>query len=169
MPRWLAIALILAGPARLEAQTVSSAPRAAVDVVGGYAGFIDEGLIDHGVVSATLRYHLTPRISVGPELAYMVGPGDDRDLFVTGNVVFDFLARPAGSRPPAVIPYVLVGGGLMRNSNRFGSRPFSAVEGAWTAGGGVRIRLSDRVYALGEYRVGWEPHVRLTGGVGLQW
>jgi hypothetical protein len=166
--RWLAIALLMASPARLAAQPALNTPAAAIDIVGGYAGFIDEALVDHAVVSTTVRYHLTRRISLGPELVYMVGPGNDRDLFLTGNLIFDFIGA-AAPRPPAVRPYVVVGGGLMRHSNRFSERTVSAVEGAWTAGGGVRIRLTDRVYALGEFRLGWEPHVRTTGGVSVLW
>jgi hypothetical protein len=168
MLRWLAIALLMASPARLDAQPALTTPAAAIDIVGGYAGFIDEALVDHAVVSTTVRYYLTRRVSIGPELVYMVGPGDDRDLFLTGNLVFDFLGA-AAPRSPAVIPYVVVGGGLMRHSNRFGGRTSSGVEGAWTAGGGVRIRVTDRVYAIGEFRVGWEPHVRTTGGVSVLW
>ena len=168
MPRWLAIALLMASPARLDAQPALNASTAAIDIAGGYAGFIDDALVDHAVVSTTFRYHLTRRISIGPELVYMVGPGNDRDLFLTGNLIFDFLGT-AAPRPPAVSPYVVVGGGLMRHTNRFGGRAISAVEGAWTAGGGVRIRLTDRIYALGEFRVGWEPHVRTTGGIGVLW
>ena len=25
------------------------------------------------------------------------------------------------------------------------------------------------VYAMGEYRVGWEPHIRVDGGIGIAW
>jgi hypothetical protein len=38
-----------------------------------------------------------------------------------------------------------------------------------TGGGGARVWLTDRVYALGEFRLGWEPHYRVTGGVGVLW
>ena len=163
MTRSLAIALLLVSPMGLAAQSSARSPVAGVDIVGGYAGFIDDALVDHAVVSTTVRYHLTRRVSIGPELVYMIGPGNDRDLFLTGNLIVDFLV----GRP--VNPYAVVGGGLMRHSDQFGGRAFSAVEGAWTAGGGVRIRLTDRVSALGEFRVGWEPHVRTTGGVGVRW
>ena len=163
------ITVTLATATSAAAQDAPAGPRAAVDVVGGYAGFLDESMIGHAVVGATVRYQLTRRISLGPEIVYMVGPGADRDLFVTGNLIVDFLPRPAGARAGRVNPYVVVGGGMMRFSNRFGNQPFSTVEGAWTAGGGARVWVSDRVYAMGEYRVGWEPHHRLLGGVGVLW
>ena len=66
-------------------------------------------------------------------------------------------------------PYVVAGGCMMRFSNRFGNQPFSTVEAAWTAGGGARVWISDRIHAMGEYRVGWEPHIRILGGVGVLW
>jgi hypothetical protein len=57
----------------------------------------------------------------------------------------------------------------MQHRDRFGDRGFSSFEGAWTAGSGARVWLTNRLYALGEYRVGWEPHVRVTGGIGMLW
>ena len=169
MIRSFVLIVILLLPAGAGAQSASPAPRLAADIVAGYAGFLDDEFIGHTVVSGTLRYQLTRRVSIGPELVYMVGPGEDRDLFVTGNLIFDFLLRPPGSRAPSVNPYIVIGGGMMRHSNRFGDRAFSSVEGAWTAGAGARVWMTNRVYALGEYRVGWEPHTRLTGGIGTTW
>jgi hypothetical protein len=163
------LVLVLVPVTPAAGQDAPADPRAAIDVVGGYAGFLDESMIGHTVVGATVRYQLTRRISLGPELVYMVGPGADRDLFLTGNLVVDFLPRPAGARAGRMNPYAVVGGGLMRFSNRFGNQPFANVEGAWTAGGGARLWMSDRAYAMAEYRVGWEPHVRILGGVGVLW
>jgi hypothetical protein len=166
MLRRLLVALAVVAPVHAAAQT-SPAPRVGADVVAGYAGFLDESLVDHTMVSTTVRYQLTKRLSVGPEVVYMAGPGRDRDLFVTGNATFDFLQRPAGSRGGSVNPYVVVGAGLMHHQSQFGD--FTVVEGAWTGGAGARVWVTDRVYALGEYRVGWEPHVRITGGIGVLW
>ena len=55
----------------------------------------------------------------------------------------------------------------MRHRDRFGGMTFASREGALTGGAGARVWLSERLYALGEYRVGWEPHLRVTGGVGM--
>ena len=40
----------------------------------------------------------------------MVGPGHDRDLFLTGNLTFDFLARRIGPRRGSVNPFLVAGG-----------------------------------------------------------
>lgn len=153
----------------LIATPAASQSTAAVEAIGGYAGFVDDAFIDHAVVGASGRLHLSPRISVGPEVVYMRGPGFDRDLFVTGNLTFDVLIAPAGARRGTVNPFLVAGGGFMRHSDRFGADTFTSAEGAVTGGGGARVWLTDRVYALGEFRLGWEPHYRVTGGVGVLW
>jgi len=48
----------------------------------------------------------------------MVRPGSDRDLFVTGNVMFDVLS-PTANRPRRVTPCLLAGGGLFRHADTF--------------------------------------------------
>jgi hypothetical protein len=165
MTRILALALALVLAAVSAAAQVTSSPSAAAEIIGGYAGFVDDATIDHAVLGGSARIYLSPRISVGPELVYMRGPGFDRDLIVTGNLTFD--VRPSAGR--TVVPFLVIGGGYFRHSDRFGSTTFSSGEGAVTGGGGARIRLTDRVFALGEFRLGWEPHYRVTGGVGVNW
>jgi hypothetical protein len=154
--------LLISAPAMAQ----PSAGSAAAEGFAGYAAFVDDAFIDHGVVGGSARIYLSPRIAIGPELVYMRGPGDDRDLFVTGNLTFDLLQPAAG---PPVQPFLVVGGGFFRHSDRFGAASFSSFEGAVTGGGGARIRLSDRLYAAGEFRLGWEPHYRVTGGLGVKW
>ncbi len=166
----LALFLALAAPTvPAAAQWPVPGPRAAADVVAGYTGFLDESFVDHAAFAATIRYQVTRHFSIGPEIVYMIGPGADRDLVLTGNAIFDFLVRPPGARAPGVNPYLVVGGGVMQHRDRFGDRGFSSFEGAWTAGAGARVWLTNRLYALGEYRVGWEPHMRVTGGIGMLW
>jgi hypothetical protein len=138
-------------------------PAPTVEVTAGYAGFADEGVIHHAVVGAAARAYVSPRVAVGPELVYMVGPNEDRDLILTGNLTFD-LRR---SRPGIVVPYLLAGGGLFQHSDRFGTQTFRSREGAFTAGAGARAWVSDRAYVAGEYRLGWEVHYRITGHVGV--
>jgi hypothetical protein len=96
----------------------------------------------------------------------MIGPDSDRDLILTGNLVVDVLA-PTADRPRRTTPYVVVGGGLFRHSDRFQSGTFTSTEGAFTAGVGVRGWTSDRVFLALDARLGWEPHLRVAGTVGI--
>ena len=34
---------------------------------------------------------------------------------------------------------------------------------------GTGLHFTDRIYAAGELRLGWEPHLRATGGIGVRW
>jgi len=153
--------LVLAGPAFAQ----PAAPLV-VEATVGYAGFVDDALIAHGLVGGTVRWSLTPRLSVGPEITYMVGPGSDRDLFVTGNLTWDLFRGAA--RPGLVVPYVVGGAGFFRHSNRFGPDTFASNEGTFTGGGGARIWVTRRVYVGAEARLGWELHSRLAGTVGVR-
>ena len=158
----LVCVLVFAGSAA-SAQTVgATGGKAAAELALGYAGFVDDAMIQHGVVGGAVRWHLTPRLSVGPELTYMRGPGDDRDLMLTGNVTFD-LVSPSSRR---VVPFVVAGAGLFRHSDRIGPSPYSSSEGAFTAGGGVRTFVDDRWYLGVEARAGWELHTRVGVVIG---
>jgi len=140
-------------------------PPAAVEFLAGWTGFIDEASIDHAVFGGAARLYLTPRISIGPEVSYMRGPNTDRDWFFLGNLTWD-VRRPQAGRPPRVSPFLIAGGGFFIHS-RFLAETFRTTEGAFAGGGGVRVRISPRVYAMGDFRMGWEPHFRATGGIGL--
>lgn len=163
----LASTVLLASSPPASAQSGGTGPAAAAEFLAGYTGFGDEGLVDHTIVGGAARVYLSPRIAIGPELVYMMGPGEDRDLFLTGNLTFDLVAPRAG-RSRRVVPFLVAGGGLMRHTNRFGSASSSSTEGAITGGGGVRVRLTDHVYAMADVRLGWEPHIRLNGGIGWE-
>ncbi len=141
----------------------SAAQSAALAVEGaaGKAWFADDSAIEHTTMAVAARWAMTPRLTIGPEISYMIGPRSDRDLIVTGNVTFDV-------RPTGVTPFIVGGGGLFRHSNRFGRETFSSTEGAFTAGGGVRIPLGARVYIAPEARLGWELHTRFQLTIGYK-
>lgn len=149
-----------------SAQTQRTAPAMVLEGAAGWAGFGDEGIIHHTLIGAAWRGYVTRRISLGPELQFMAGPGSDRDLILTGNVMVDLLARTAG-RPRRTTPYVVLGAGLFRHSNRFPAGTFSSTEGAFTAGVGLRTWVNDRVYVAADARLGWEPHMRVAALVGV--
>ena len=159
----LTLALAAASSLNARAQT---RPAPVVEVTGGGAGFLDDSVLKHALVGAGARIYLWPRLSVGPELTYMVGPGSDRDLFVTGNVMFDVLS-PTASGPRRVTPFLLAGGGLFRHADTFQSGPYTSTEGTFTLGLGLRAWVSRRTFVAVDARIGWEPHVRLAATVGL--
>lgn len=138
----------------------------ALEVTSGWSGFLDESWIDHAIIGGAARIYLTPRLSIGPECVYMIGPGHDRDLFVMGNVTFDAY-RQSGSGARRVSPYFLVTGGYYLHRNRVGPFSFTSHEGGFTTGGGVRAFVTDRIYVAPEMRLGWEPHLRATVTVGF--
>jgi hypothetical protein len=132
-----------------------AASRVAVDFSGGYAGFADESLIGHGTFGAGFVWRVTPRLSVGPEAVFMNGPKGDRDVFLTGKLVFDFL-------PSRLIsPYVVADGGAMLHADRFVTGSYWSQEGAVSGGGGVRFNLAPNLSIAPEFRIGWEPHLRV--------
>jgi hypothetical protein len=158
------LAVWMAGAGEARAQQ----PRPiAIEGTVGWAGFVDDATIHHTVYGAGARISLTPRISVGPEFAYMVGPDADRDIFVLGSMWIDWLA-PAPGRP--VAPYCVFGGGLMSHRDELGRGPYPwKHEGSFTAGGGARVRINDRISVGGDVRLGWELHLRTAGHVGVTW
>jgi hypothetical protein len=162
--RFLEATLILIlGAFAGTAEAQSEAPTANVTFTGGYVGFVDESLINHVVIGGGVEWVLTPRVAIGPEVLYMVGPESDRDLFVLGVARFGILPF---SRP--VVPFATVGGGFMAHWDRFGSQTFSSSEGAFVFGGGVRVAVTRNVYVAPEFTVGWELHMRASANVGIR-
>lgn len=157
-----ALALAVLAGALAGSAGAQDRPKGAVEAVGGWAGFVDDEMINHGIVGAAAKWNVSPRVTVGPEIVYMIGPGDDRDLVVTGNITFDVFSNRR------VTPFFVAGGGLFRHSDRVGFGSFSSTEGAFTGGGGVRVLIGDRFYVAPEARLGWEPHTRLSVSAGWQ-
>jgi opacity protein-like surface antigen len=158
----LVSALWLVTAARADAQELPWI----VDGTIGYAGFVDDSTKNFFVFGGALRKQLTPRISIGPELVTMEG-GDsltDRVVMLTGNVVFDIYPM-RGPDARTVTPFLVGGGGGFWIRDQVGTGPFWAFDPAFTAGGGVRARVAERVIVSGEYRIGWELHQRVTGSV----
>ena len=89
----------------------------------------------------------------------------DRLVMATGNVTFD-LFRNSVRR---LTPFIIGGFGVFASRDQVRNGLFWASDPAFTAGGGVRARVSDRVSIGAEYRLGWEPHHRLTAAAGFHW
>jgi hypothetical protein len=146
--------------------TAQQRPGPVVELAAGSLLFADDGVVAEGFVGGTGRFHVLPRISVGPEVAYVRGERHSH-MMLTGNVTFDFL-RPAGAEPRRIAPFAVVGGGLFRTREQFPNEVFTSSEGAFTAGAGVRALAGERVMIGAEARVGWELHLRLNGTIGVR-
>jgi hypothetical protein len=156
--RYLTLVVLAALGVLGFAGTVSAqeAPsRLAVDLSGGYAGFADESIVGHGTFGAGVLWRLTPRLSVGPEAVFMNGPNGDRDVFVTGKLIFDVMPTRL------VSPYLVADAGAMLHADRFFNGSYWSQEGAVSGGGGVRFNVTPRLSIAPEFRIGWEPHVRV--------
>jgi hypothetical protein len=141
----------------------AEAQRPAPEVRGTalWAGFIDESFIDHGAFGGSVRYYLTRRLGIEPEVLYMVGPRQDRDLTVIPHLNWDF--RPGSD----LKPYLIGGVGWLRHWDQIGPNRFSVNSWSWNFGVGVRVPVTPRMFVAPEFRVGIEPTVRVGGSVGF--
>jgi hypothetical protein len=131
----IAIAMMVGLFARPAAAQERPGPVA--EFAAGALLFADDGVVTEGFLGGTARFYVLPRVSVGPEVAYIQGQNHSH-LMLTGNVTFD-LVRPVNGQPRLITPFAVVGGGLFRTRESFpNDEIFTSSEGAFTAGGGVR-------------------------------
>ena len=159
----LASAFVVAPGATLAGAQDRPAP--SVEFAAGWVGFADDGIVNETLVGGAARWHVSPRISVGPEIGYIDGVNHSH-LVLTGNVTFDLLA-PANGRPAPVTPFLVVGGGMFQTRESFPTGTFTSTEGAFTGGGGIRAVVGNRVTVGVDARIVWELHLRVGGFVGL--
>ena len=157
----VAAALGLARPASAQER-----PAPVVEVHAGTLFFADDSVVKEHFIGGAGRFHLLPRISIGPEIAYISGRRHSH-LMLTGNLTFDIL-RPVNNQPRRVTPFVVAGGGLFQTREQFPGETFTHTEGAFTAGGGIRARVGDVVTLGAEARIGWELHIRVNALVGVR-
>jgi hypothetical protein len=148
--------------------TAQERPGPVAEFSAGWVGFPDDGeIVGERLFGSSVRWYMSPRVSVGPELQWINGSNHSH-LILTGNVIFD-LIRPTTGTPRAVTPFVVLGGGMFQTRESFVTGgDFTSTEGAFTVGGGVRANPTDRVTVGVDARLGWETHIRLNGFVGLR-
>ena len=156
----LAVGLLAAPMASVA--TAQQRPASSLEVTAGWVGFADDGIVSETLIGGAARWHLLPRLSIGPEVVYIDG-NNHSHLVATGNLTFDVLAPRKGR----VTPFLVIGAGVFQTRESFLSGTFTSREGAFTAGGGVRALVGDRVTAGVDARIGWEAHLRVGGFVGL--
>jgi hypothetical protein len=151
----LALATLFASPAHARQHSF------AIDAAAGWVGFADDGIVSEGLFGGAARWQISPRVGIGPELVYIQGENHSH-VVVTGNLTFDF--NPDG----AVQPFIVVGGGMFQTHETFFGDAVTSSEGAFTVGGGVRRRVSDRVGLGIDVRLGWETHLRVGGIISVR-
>ena len=147
-------------------------PAPIVEAVVGQSGFIDEAWDYFGTIGGGVRLFVTPRLAIGPEVAYLSGELDASNLTVTANMTFDIVPDDGKRR---VVPYLVAGGGYLRQKTLVGGGPgstalvpFTSSEGTMSAGLGARIALGSNVFVAPEFRLGLEPESRLAVTIGVR-
>src|SRR5262245_28176801 len=165
---WVAtLAIPVAGAFAARPVFAQERPAPVAEFAAGTLLFADDGVVSEGFAGGTTRFYVLPRLSVGPEVAFIQGSNHSH-LMLTGNMTFD-LVGPVGGRPRPITPFLSAGAGLFHTRETFlNGDPFNSTEGAFTAGGGVRALVGERVIVGAEVRVGWELHIRLNGMVGVR-
>ena len=160
-------AYVLLAPPRTSTQShAQERPAPVIEFQVGSLAFPDDGVVREGLIGGAARWYLSPRIALGPEVSHISGQNHTH-FILTGNLTWDILS-PIADRPRPVTPFVVVGGGLYQTRESFVVGPYTSGEGAFTAGGGVRGALGDRVTVGIDTRIGWELHLRINGLVGVR-
>lgn len=159
----LALAGVMGTGAQASAQANANGSQSkgavAIEAVGGYAGFLDESMINRAVAGAAGRVCAGGPVWVGAELLYLSGSGEEHDWLVMPFVTLDL-----GSG--GVVPYLVVGTGWLRSTTLVGTGPYTSTSWSVGGGGGVRVRIGSRAYVAAEGRLGTKPLTRATVAVG---
>jgi hypothetical protein len=144
-------------------------PKVEAKVIFGSAIFGED--LEHKLVGGAVRAYVTKRLSIEPEYLYLRRSKDDQDNLVQMNVAYDFT-----DPTKRFVPYGIAGAGVLHNRGRvFGSdfvtgtpfvREISFTTWTASAGGGVKIFLTKRLFVSPELRLGREPTVRASINVG---
>ncbi len=157
--------LPLVGPLTSQAYAQDRAPT--LELAGGWVGFPDDGAtVTEWMVGGSARWLLSPRVGIGPEIVH-IGGARHSHLMVTGNLTYEVLAA-SGALPRPVTAFVVAGVGLFQTRQDFVAGRFTSTEGAFTAGGGLRLAAGERVTYGVDARIGWELHLRLNAFIGLR-
>lgn len=130
-------------------------------VILGFSSFVDEAVLHHFVVGGSARLYLTRRLGFEPELVYMYRSAGDQDLVFLPNLTWDF--RDPDKR---VVPYFIGGYGVLHRMGLTGRGRFSSNYEMASAGFGAKVFLSKNFFVSPEFRLGWEPHYRITCSIG---
>ena len=126
----------------------------------GYSDFVDDGPLPHFVVGGSARIRVFRGLGLEPELTYMYRSRQDQDFIVVPNLLWEF------RRKDRVVPYLIGGFGLLHHRVRWGNYKMSGDFRMAHFGFGTKIFPNRRLFFAPEVRIGWEPHIRITGTAG---
>jgi hypothetical protein len=86
---------------------------------------------------------------------------NDQDHIIQPNIAYDFT-----DPTKRVVAYGIAGAGVLYHKDSLFGRERSSSTWTASAGGGLKIFLTNRLFISPELRVGWEPLVRATINVG---
>ena len=144
-------------------------PKVEGKVIFGSALFGED--LEHKLVGGAVRAYVTKRLSIEPEYLYLRRSKDDQDHLGQISVAYDFT-----DPTKRLVAYGIAGAGVLHNRGRVFRSDF--VTGApsvreisfttWTAsaGGGLKIFVTKRLFVSPELRLGREPTFRATINVG---
>jgi hypothetical protein len=143
--------------------TAQDADRVELKVVVGTAGFLDSPNDYHAAIGGAVRVRLSDALSIEPEVLYLRESSVHDDYSFQTAITWEFW------RGPGLRPYLVAGAGVLRSRFEFPGaleEHFSSNEFTGGGGVGVRLRLGERLWLSPEFRLGWEPLIRVTVGVG---
>jgi opacity protein-like surface antigen len=114
---------------------------------------------------ASLRYHASSRVSLGPEFLFVRSCSRQTFTFYHPQVSGLFQAAVDLGEGSRLRPYLIGGAGFVRHKDSFGQGRYRA---EYAGGGGAKIFLSDRVFVAPEVQTGGRVwFLRFTGSVGI--
>lgn len=136
-----------------------------VKATAGVTGFVEiftPG--DYFTTGGAARLFVSRRWSVEPEYLYLWSPRRRNYSIIWANVAFDLRDRDSNA-----IPYLFGGPGVVWATYPSGGGKVTGSVAAGSLGGGIRFRISDRVFVGPQLRVGFAdvPFAELTGSVGI--
>jgi hypothetical protein len=164
LDHWLPVAIFLVACATpLCAQQQLTRPKVEGKVILGSVLFEGDGDedIEHKAVGAALRVYVTKRVSIEPEYLYMRHSDNDQDHIIQPNIAYDFT-----DPTKRLVAYGIAGAGLLHHRDSLFGRERSSSTWTASAGGGLKIFLTNRLFVSPEIRVGREPSFRATINVG---
>lgn len=148
----------LLAPQLASAQTDHPTSRLEFRGSGGWIGFPDDSMVlNHFLAGVSMRVAMVKGLGVEPELTFMKGPGEDRDILLTPLVSYEF-------GKGRVRPYVLGAVGVLWHRDQF----------VWgnalhaSGGFGVRTQINGRWSVSPEFRMGMPAHLQFKVGVGYR-